>query len=132
MKQYDWEKIKTEYTTGKSLSAISREYDCNRATIRIRARREDWKRPDPLDVHLPAVLEKATHADLLEFSPIYKKCDEQRKNYLRYCKSTKPKYDALKIKVSKAKELETLKRKAKENNSKRLAQKKVTSKKTFF
>jgi len=129
MKQYDWEKIKTEYTTGKSLSAISREYDCNRATIRKRVKHEGWQRPDPLDIHMPGVLIKATHEDLLKFSPIYKKCHEKRIEYLNYCQSTKPKYEALKTQVSKAKALADQTRKA---NSKRISQKRLKSKKTPF
>jgi len=90
MKQYDWDKIHSEYNAGKALNAISRQYGCNRATIRNHAKQGDWKRPDPSDTHKEPILSKATHEELLEFNPTYQKCYDDKIKGLNYYHKVKP------------------------------------------
>jgi len=88
---YNWEQIKIEYESGKALNAIRRDYGCNRATIRKHAAKGGWLRPELALLDTSTVLGKATHKELLESCPIYRKCNEERIKGLNYYKRVHPK-----------------------------------------
>jgi len=92
---YHWEQIKIEYESGKALNAIRREHGCNRATIRKHAAKDGWLRPESPLVDVVTILGKATHEELLEFSPVYLKSHEERMKGRNYYKRAKPRIQFL-------------------------------------
>jgi len=88
---YNWEQIKIEYESGKALNAIRRDHGCNRATIRKHAAKGGWLRSELPLVDVTTILAKATHEELLESSPAYRKCNEERIKGLNYYKRAHPK-----------------------------------------
>jgi len=92
---YNWEEIKTEYESGKALNAIRRDHGCNRATIRKHAVKDGWLRPEFPPVVVATILAKATYEELLEFSPVYQKCHEDRMKGRNYYKRAHPRIKSL-------------------------------------
>ncbi len=102
---YNWEEIKTEYESGKALNAIRRDHGCNRATIRKHAAKDDWLRTELPPVDVPTILAKATHEELLEFSPVYKECYESKMKGRDYYSRAKPRIQSLTAKNEKLRAL---------------------------
>jgi len=99
MPEYNWEQIKVEYQKGEPLNAISRNHGCNRESIRKHARKDNWQRPDPSDAYMASNLAKATHSELLKFSPAYRKCNEERMKGRKHYIQVKSKLNDLKHQI---------------------------------
>ena len=92
---YNWKQIKIEYESGKALNAIRRDHGCNRATIRKHAAKGGWLRPELVLLDVTTILGKATHEELLESSPAYRTCDEERMKGRNYYKRAHPRIKSL-------------------------------------